>query len=78
MRPEDRIAAARAIMDIPFFTVLMDEMEMTAVNQCVNADPKDDGTRAAYAGEVRAIRSLRRKLAFLVEEAKADVRDAPA
>ena len=78
MTPEQKIAAARAILDNPLFSELMDEMEKSAVDRCVSADPTDNETRAAMAAEVRAIRKLRRNISGLVDEASAAHQGAPA
>lgn len=78
MRPEEKVAWARAMLDNPLFTELMDEMEKTAVDQCVNAKPTDHETRAAMAAEVRAIRKFRQKITGLIEEASAVHTGAPA
>lgn len=78
MRPEEKVACARAMLDNPLFALLMDEMEKSAVDQCVNAKPIDHETRAAMAAEVRAIRKFRQKMVSLVEEAQAGNIGAPA
>ena len=59
-------------------TKRVDEMEKTAVDQCVNAKPIDHETRAAMAAEVRAIRKFRQKITGLIEEASAVHTGAPA
>lgn len=78
MRSEERIACARAMLDNPLFGILMDEMEKTAVDRCVNAQPVDHETRAAMAAEVRAIRRLRTSITVLVNEANVPTTSAPA
>ncbi|CCE94637.1 conserved hypothetical protein [Sinorhizobium fredii HH103] len=78
MRPEDKTAAARVLLDMPLFHLLMDELEIAAVNGCVHAQITDHEARAAFAAEVRAIRNFRGKLKFLTEQAKADGKGAPA
>ena len=78
MRPEEKVACARAMLDNPLFGLLMDEMEKSAVDQCVNAKPVDHETRAAMAAEVRAIRKFRQKMTSLVDEAQAGTIGAPA
>lgn len=78
MRPEEKVACARAMLDNPLFSKFMDEIETTAIDQCVNAKPTDDETRAAMAAEVRAIRKLRQKITSLIEEANAPNLVAPA
>ncbi|MCA1403706.1 hypothetical protein I6F26_03700 [Ensifer sp. IC3342] len=79
MRQEDKTAAARVLLDMPLFHLLMDELETAAVNGCVNAKNTDHDARAAFAAEVRAIRNFRSKLKFLAEgQANADGKGAPA
>lgn len=78
MRDEEKSAAARALLDNPLFHLLMDDIEATAINGCVNAKTTDHEARAAYAAEIRAIRNLRNKLNHLTEEAKAGGYQAPA
>lgn len=78
MRQEEKTAAARALLDNPLFHILMDEIEANAVNACVTAAPTDHDARAAGAAEVRAIRTLRRKLNHLTAEANAGANPAPA
>ncbi|MBO0125116.1 hypothetical protein [Agrobacterium sp. OT33] len=78
MTDEQKAAAARSLNDNPLFHLLMDEIEATAINGCVNAKVTDHETRAGYAAEARAIRNLRSKLNHLAEEAKAGANRAPA
>lgn len=78
MTNDERAALARSILDNPLTAVLLDEMEISAINLCVNARPQDHDGRAAYAAEVRAIRDFRRKLNLALEEAKAGAKRAPA
>ncbi|MDG3577132.1 hypothetical protein P7F60_12085 [Rhizobium sp. YJ-22] len=72
-----RAAEARQMLDIPLFNEIWDEIERSATNACINADPADHDKRAAYAAEARAIKKFRSKLNFIVEEAKA-VKNRPA
>lgn len=78
MKPQERAAAARAILDVPYFDDIMNELEWAAINGCIHAGLTDDAGRAAYAAETRAIRNFRAKLKFLTEQAKADGKGAPA
>ncbi len=78
MTPAEKAAAARALLDMPLFHLLMDDMEASAINRCVGASATDHETRAAYAAETRAIRTFRSKLNLLIEEAKATGNSAPA
>jgi len=78
MKPEEKKAAARALLENPLFERLMDELESAAINGCVNAKLTDHETRAAFAAEARAIRNFRGKLKFLTEQTKAEGTGAPA
>lgn len=79
MKPEDKQAAARVLMDMPLVALLLEELEMSALNGCVTAPLKDDEARAAFAAEARAIRNFRSKLTFLSQDqANADGKGAPA
>ncbi|MDW9473464.1 hypothetical protein [Sinorhizobium meliloti] len=79
MRQEDKTAAARVLIDMPLFHLLMEELEAAAVNGCVNAKDTDHDARAAFAAEVRAIRNLKGKIKFLAEgQSSADGKGAPA
>ncbi len=79
MKPEEKRAAAKAMLDNPLFHLVMGDLEEAAINGCINAPVTDDETRRAYAAEVRAIRKFRSKLKFLAEEqATADGKGAPA
>ncbi|OCP36743.1 hypothetical protein [Ensifer sp. LC163] len=79
MKPDEKRAAARAMLDNPLFHLVMDDLEASAINGCIAAPLKDDEARAAYAAEARAVRNFRSKLKFLAEgQANADGKDAPA
>ncbi|MBP2237122.1 Mg-chelatase subunit ChlI [Sinorhizobium kostiense] len=78
MNSDERITAARALLNNPLFERLMDDLEAAAVNGCVNAKLTDHESRAAFAAEVRAIRNFRGKLKFLTEQAKSEGTGAPA
>ncbi|NTF35556.1 hypothetical protein [Agrobacterium rubi] len=78
MTPEQKIAAARVLSDNPLTSLLLSELEHDAIDRIIGADPKDHDTRAAYAGEVRAVRNFREKLNLLLEEATASGTSAPA
>ncbi|HET6407933.1 MAG TPA: hypothetical protein VFG14_08635 [Chthoniobacteraceae bacterium] len=58
--------------------MLMDELEKTAIDRCVNASPTDNDLRAAMAAEVRAIRKFRQSISVLIDEASAPQARAPA
>lgn len=79
MTDEDRARAAQAVLEIPFFTKLWDEIEQAAVNACINAPNTDHEARQAHAAEARAIRRVRSRLAAISQEGQAHVsRKAPA
>lgn len=79
MKPEDKQAAARVLMDMPLVANILDDLEMSALNGCVSAGITDHEARAAFAAEARAIRNFRSKLKFLSEgQANADGKAAPA
>lgn len=78
MTPEQKTAAARALLDNPLTVLLIDEMEQTAIDHIIGAKPTDHDTRAAYAGEVRAIRNFRDNLNLLLEEGNDSGTRAPA
>lgn len=80
MKPEEKKAAARTLLNNPLFHSLMDDLELAAINGCINAGLTDDEARAAHAAEARAIRKFRSKLKFLAaeEQANADGKGAPA
>lgn len=78
MRPEEKVAFARAMIENPLFTQIMNDMEKSAVDHCVMAKPEDHETRAAMAAEVRAIRKFRRSITSMIEDASAPNTSAPA
>lgn len=82
MTDAEKVAQARAILDMPLFHVLWDELEMTAVNGCIyataTADESEHMVRASKAAEARAIRNFRSKLNALVSEANTSRKGAPA
>lgn len=68
MTPDERTRSAQAILAIPLYGELMDELEAAAVNAAVYAQPTDHEARSAHIGEVRAIRSLRSRIELLANE----------
>lgn len=78
MTPEQKTAAARTILDNGLAHVLLAEMEEEAIDAILGAKPTDHDTRAAFAGEARAIRNFRDKLNLLIEEASVSETRAPA
>jgi hypothetical protein len=69
MTDQERAHAAQAIIAIPLYSELMDELEQQAVNAAVYAQSTDHEARQAHCATVRAIRDLRSRIEVL---AKAD------
>lgn len=65
MTPEEKRIAADAVLNVPFFRDLLDELERQAVDGCVNAKYTDHETRQAFAVEARMVRKIRRELEAL-------------
>lgn len=59
---------ARALLNSELLKELLDKLEQENLNAAVNADIKDDETRRARLGEVRAIRSFRTRLQALLRD----------
>lgn len=79
MTDDDRRRAAQAVLEVPFFKALFDEIEQAATNQCINAQMNDDETRRNAAAEVRAIRRVRQRLESIASDGQISaVRRAPA
>jgi len=82
MTDAEKVAQARALLDMPIFHKLWDEMEEGAINACLYAKATDTETesevRASRAAEARAIRNFRSKLNALVSEANVSRKGAPA
>ena len=74
----DRARAAQTVLEIPFFTSIIDDIEKAATNQCILAPINDDETRRNAAAEVRAIRKLRSTLEAISKEGQSTSRSAPA
>ena len=66
--PSDRARAAQAILSIPLFGDLMDELEAGAVNAAVGAPFDDHESRQGQIAFVRAIRNLRSRIGALANE----------
>lgn len=77
MTDDDRRRAAQAVLEIPFFGKLWDELEQAATSACIYAKMNDDETRRNAAAEVRAIRQVRDRLTSLAKQPDAP-RKAPA
>lgn len=79
MTDEDRRHAAQAVLEIPFFSQLWDEIEQAAVSACINAQYDDHEGRQAHAAEARAIRRVRQRLEAISQEGQSTTaRRAPA
>ena len=78
MTPTDRARAAQTVLEIPFFTDLLAEIEKAAIDRCLNAQINDDETRRNEAAEARAVRKLRSKLEAISQEGQSTSRSAPA
>lgn len=78
MTDDERRRAAQAVLAIPFFNDLMDDLQQAAVNACINAPINDDETRRNQAAEARAIIRLRQRIGSLAEEKAERSRKAPA
>ncbi|GHA15203.1 hypothetical protein GCM10007989_07450 [Devosia pacifica] len=68
MTDDEKRRAAEAILNVPFFNALFDEIETAAVNHCINAPMNDDETRRNAAAEARAIRKVRARLTSLAKQ----------
>lgn len=79
MTDEERRHAAQAVLEIPFFSHLWDELEHAATNACIFAKMNDDETRRNAAAEVRAIKSVRSRLETIARDGQSSgSRRAPA
>lgn len=79
MTEDDRRRAAQAVLDIPFFHQLWDELEQAAINGCIFAKHDDHETRQAYAAEARAIKRVRDRLESIAKDGQSGPsRRAPA
>lgn len=78
MTDEEKQRAAQAILSVPYFNALWDEIEQAAINACINAEYTDHEKRQAMAAEVRAIRKVRDRLKSISEQSAQPRRSAPA
>jgi hypothetical protein len=79
MTEEDRRHAAQAVLEIPFFSQLWDEIEQAAINACIFAKHDDHEARQAYAAEARAIKRVRERLESIAKDGQSGPsRRAPA
>ena len=77
MTDEERKRAAQAIINMPLFNMLWDDLEASAINRCINAKPEDHETRSVMAAEARAIRNFRSQIKSLAQSAD-EGKKAPA
>lgn len=79
MTNEERAHAAQAVLAIPFFAAMMDELEQAAINACIFAKYDDHEARQAHAAEARSIRNLRSRIEAISKEGQSTGRkQAPA
>ncbi len=64
----ERTGAAQAILAIPLFNELMDELEALEVNRAVNAPYDNHEARQGCMAAVRAIRNLRSRIGAIANE----------
>jgi hypothetical protein len=75
----ERTRTAQAILAIPLFDEMLNELETTAINQAVFAKYDDHEARQAHLAQVRAIRDLRSSIEILAKaDQSIDRRKAPA
>lgn len=63
-----QLEAARQILSHPLIVEIFDDLENGMLNGAVTAKPTEPEVVAAYLAEVRAIRSLRDRLSFIVQD----------
>lgn len=78
MTEDERKRAAQAVLAIPFFDVLLSEMEKSAVQQCIHAQYNDHEKRQSAALEARAVQQIRQKLEAAASSQSTPARNAPA
>ncbi len=75
----ERTAAAQAILGIPLFNTLMDELEAGEINSAVAAPYENHEARQGHMAAVRAIRHLRARIGAIANEGQpSGGRKAPA
>jgi hypothetical protein len=74
----ERIRAAQAILAVPLFDELMDDLERAAVNSAIAMKYEDHEARYGHLATARAIRDLRSRLAAIANEGQANRKQAPA
>jgi hypothetical protein len=74
-----RMDDAKAILSVPLFATLIQEMEQVAVNKIAAAKPDEHEVRRDGASDIRAIRNLRSRLEAISNEGQSSERKkAPA
>jgi hypothetical protein len=75
----DRARAAQAILAIPLFNEILNELETAEINQAVNTKYPDHEARFGHLAKVRAIRDLRARIEAISQEGQSTARkQAPA
>lgn len=64
----ERTSAAQAILAIPLFNELMDDLEAAEINAAVSAEYTDHEKRQGHIAALRAIRNLRSRIGTLANE----------
>jgi len=64
----ERTGAAQAILGIPLFNELMDELEAVEMNSAVAAPYDNHEARQGHLAAVRAIRNLRARIGAIANE----------
>lgn len=77
MTDDEKQRAAQALLDMPIFHQLWDELERQATSACIFAPPTDHEARQAHAAEARAIIAFRNMLKSRAQ-ASTSGRKAPA
>lgn len=79
MTDDERRHAAQAVLSIPFFIQLWDDLEQAAINACVYAKYDDHEGRQAHAAEARAIKNVRQRIESIASSGQIEAgRRAPA
>ena len=63
-----QLEAARQLFMHPLVNEILDDFENSNLNSAVTTNPLEAGKVAAFLAEVRAIRSLRDRLSFIVQD----------
>lgn len=63
-----QLEAARQLFAHPLVHEILDDLETNMLNSAVTANPIEPLKVAAYLAEVRAIRSFRDRLSFIVQD----------